>query len=32
MRRLEKPIYELVVKSDWERKDYDNGLTVYFRP
>jgi 4-amino-4-deoxy-L-arabinose transferase-like glycosyltransferase len=32
MRRLEKPIYELVVKSDWERKDYDNGLTVYSRP
>ena len=32
MGRLEKPIYELVVKSDWERKDYDNGLTVYFRP
>jgi 4-amino-4-deoxy-L-arabinose transferase-like glycosyltransferase len=32
MGQLEKPIYELVVKSDWERKDYDNGLTVYFRP
>ncbi|OHB64821.1 MAG: hypothetical protein A2168_04230 [Planctomycetes bacterium RBG_13_50_24] len=32
MGRLEKPIYESVVKSDWERKDYENGPTVYFRP
>ncbi len=32
MGRLEKPIYESVVKSDWERKDYKNGPTVYFRP
>jgi 4-amino-4-deoxy-L-arabinose transferase-like glycosyltransferase len=32
MGRLEKPVYELVVKSDWERKEYDNGLIVYFRP
>jgi 4-amino-4-deoxy-L-arabinose transferase-like glycosyltransferase len=32
MGRLEKPIYELVIKSNWKRKDYDNGLTVYFRP
>jgi hypothetical protein len=32
MGRLEKPIYESVVKSDWERKDYENGPIVYFRP
>jgi hypothetical protein len=32
MGRLEEPIYESVVKTDWERKDYENGPIVYFRP
>ena len=32
MGRLEEPIYESVVKPDWERKDYENGPIVYFRP
>ena len=32
MGRLEEPIYESVVKPDWERKDYENGPAVYFRP
>jgi hypothetical protein len=32
MERLEKPIYESVVKSDWKRKDYESGLIAYFRP
>ena len=32
MGRLEEPIYESVVKPDWERKNYENGPTVYFRP
>lgn len=32
MERLEKPIYESIVKSDWERKDYKDGPIVYFRP
>ncbi len=32
MRRLEEPIYESVVKPDWERKVYENGIVVYFRP
>jgi len=32
MQRLEQPILESVVKSDWERKDYANGPAAYFRP
>ncbi len=32
MRRLEEPIFESVVKPDWERKVYENGIVVYFRP
>lgn len=32
MQRLEQPILESVVKSDWERKNYENGPSVYFRP
>jgi len=31
MRRLEEPIFESVVKSDWQRKLYENGLIAYFR-
>ena len=32
MRRLEEPIFESIVKPDWERKVYENGIVVYFRP
>ncbi len=32
MKRLEQPIFESVVKPDWERKDYEDGPAVYFRP
>jgi len=32
MRRLEEPIFETIVKPDWERKTYENGIVVYFRP
>jgi len=32
MRRLEEPIFESTVKPDWERKVYENGIVVYFRP
>ena len=32
MRRLEEPIFESIVKSDWERKVYENSIVVYFRP
>jgi len=32
MRRLENPIFESIVKPDWERKVYENGPIVYFRP
>jgi len=32
MRRLEEPIFESIVKPDWERKVYENGFIVYFRP
>ena len=32
MRRLEEPIFESIVKPDWERKTYKNGLVAYFRP
>ena len=32
MGRLEEPIYESVVKPEWERKVYENGPIVYFRP
>jgi len=31
MRRLEEPIFELVVRPDWERKTYENGIVVYFK-
>ncbi len=32
MRVLEEPIFESIVKPDWERKTYKNGLVAYFRP
>ena len=32
MQNLEQPILESVVKPDWERRDYANGPTVYYRP
>ncbi len=32
MRRLEEPIFESIVKPDWERKTYENSIVVYFRP
>jgi Dolichyl-phosphate-mannose-protein mannosyltransferase len=32
MQRLEQPIFEDVVKPDWESKNYENGPTAYFRP
>ena len=32
MRVLEEPIFKSAVKSDWERKVYENGPIVYFRP
>jgi len=32
MKRLEEPIYKLVVTSEWKIKNYENGPTVYFRP
>jgi len=32
MRRLEESIFESIVKPDWERKVYENGPIVYFRP
>jgi hypothetical protein len=32
MRRLEEPIFESIVKPDWERKVYENGIVVYFKP
>jgi 4-amino-4-deoxy-L-arabinose transferase-like glycosyltransferase len=32
MQRLEQPIFESAVKPDWERKNYENGPTAYFRP
>ena len=32
MRRLEEPIFESIVKPDWERKVYENGLIAYFKP
>ena len=32
MRRLEEPIFESIVKPDWKRKVYENGIVVYFRP
>lgn len=32
MGRLEESIYESVVKPEWERKVYENGPIVYFRP
>jgi hypothetical protein len=32
MQRLEAPIFESVIQSNWKREDYENGPTVYFRP
>jgi hypothetical protein len=32
MRMLEESIFKSAVKSDWERKVYENGPMVYFRP
>lgn len=32
MRLLEEPIFESVVKPDWQRKLYENGIVAYFRP
>ncbi len=32
MQRLEQPIFESVVKPDWQRKNYEDGPSVYFRP
>jgi hypothetical protein len=29
---LEKTLIESVVKPGWRKKDYQNGLVVYFRP
>ena len=29
---LEKPLLESAIKPNWERKVYQNGLVVYFRP
>jgi hypothetical protein len=32
MEFLEEHLFKTVVKLDWERKDYENGPRVYFRP
>ncbi len=32
MQRLETPIFESVVKSDWKKENYRDGPTAYFRP
>jgi len=32
MRRLEEPIFESIVKPNWETKVYENGLIAYFKP
>ncbi len=32
MQRLEAPIFESVVKSDWKRENYRDGPIAYFRP
>jgi len=32
MQRLETPIFESVVKSDWKRENYRDGPSAYFRP
>jgi 4-amino-4-deoxy-L-arabinose transferase-like glycosyltransferase len=32
MQRLEQPILESVVKANWQRVNYEDGPTVYFRP
>lgn len=29
---LEEPLFEAVVRPNWQSKTYDNGPTVYFRP
>jgi len=32
MKFLEEPLIKTAVKSDWERKVYENGPVVYFEP
>jgi len=32
MKRLEDLIHEVIVQPDWEKEEYENGPTVYFRP
>jgi hypothetical protein len=32
MEPLEKTIFDAAVKLNWRIKEYENGLTVYFRP
>jgi hypothetical protein len=32
MQRLEAPILESVVRADWQRKNYQDGPTAYFKP
>ncbi len=29
---LEAALFKAAVKTDWERRTYENGVTVYFRP
>jgi hypothetical protein len=29
---LEAALFKAAVKADWERRTYENGVTVYFRP
>jgi hypothetical protein len=29
---LETALFKAAVEADWERRTYDNGVTVYFRP
>jgi hypothetical protein len=29
---LEAALFKAAVEADWERRTYDNGVTVYFRP
>lgn len=32
MESLDEALFTSAIKPDWERKDYNNGATVYFRP
>jgi hypothetical protein len=32
MEFLEEHLFKTAVKPDWERKVYENGVVVYFRP